>query len=82
MFLDCVPYSEQACRDAANLLGLSLGDGSYSFAGDYSTNGCYAYSAGANAGQAFYGTGGTTDQMKQSLSGNVYRPSGYDCKGM
>ena len=48
----CVPYSEQACRDVANALGLSLGGVGYSFAGDYSVKGCYAYSSGKYAGKA------------------------------
>ena len=78
----CVPYSEHACRDVANALGLSLGGVGYSFAGDYSVKGCYAYSSGKYAGKAYYGTGGTTEQMKKSLNGQKYRLSGYDCKGI
>ena len=78
----CVPYSEQACRDTAIAGGLSLGSGGSSFAGDYSVKGCYAYSSGKYAGKAYYGTGGTTEQMKKSLNGQKYRLSGYDCKGI
>ena len=78
----CVPYSEQAWRYAANALGLSHGSVGYSFAGKYSVKGCYGYSSGQFAGKAFYGTGGTTEQMKKSLNGDPYRLSGYDCKGI
>ena len=78
----CVPYSEQACRDVANALGLSLGGVGYSFASDYSQKGCYAYSSGKYAGKAYYGTGGTTEEMKKSLNGQAHRLSGYDCEGI
>ena len=79
----CVPYSEQACRDAANALGLSLGGAGHSFASSsYFRKGCYAYSSGRYAGMAYYGTGGTTEQMKKSLNGQAHRLSGYDCKGI
>ena len=78
----CVPYSEQACRDVANALGLSLGGVGYSFAGDFSQKGCYAYSSGTYTGKAYYGTGGTTEEMKKSLNGQAHRLSGYDCEGI
>ena len=29
----------------------------------------------------YYGTGGTTDQMQESLTAPMYRPKGYDCAG-
>ena len=78
----CDPYSEQACRDIAKNLGLSLGGEGYSFAGDFSVKGCYAYSSGKYAGKVYYGTGGTTEQMKKSVSGQAHRLAGYDCEGI
>ena len=78
----CVPYSEEACRDAANALGLSHGGLGYPFTDKYSVKGCYGYSSGQFDRKAFYGTGGTTEQMKKSLNGDQYRPTGYDCKGI
>ena len=80
MYLDkCVPYSEKACRDAANSLGLDLGDNEYDFAGNYSTKGCYAYNNGKYEGSAYYGYGGTTEQMETSLEDPKFRPDKYDC---
>ena len=79
-FLDvCVPYSQEACRDAGKRLGLKLGSSSYEFAKDYTTKGCYAYKGGSYDGIVFYGTGGTEQQTKTALSAPKYRPEGYDC---
>lgn len=75
----CVPYSQEACYDAGKRLGLKMGGGSYNFAGDYSTKGCYTKKGGSNDGMVFYGVGGTEQQMKKSLSAPKYRPDGYDC---
>ena len=79
-FLDvCVPYSQEACRDAGKRLGLKFGTSSYEFAKDYSTKGCYAYKGGSYDGVIFYGTGGTEEQTKTALTAPKYRPEGYDC---
>ena len=77
----CVPYSQQACEDAVTNLGLKFGDPDGSdFAGDYATKGCFTYHSGTQYhNYAFYGTGGTDEQIKGSLTGNKYRPIGYDC---
>ena len=75
----CTPYSENACRDAINTLGLQQGGNGYSFSGNFGTKGCYAYESGSFANLAFYGTGGTEDQMKQALASPKYRPIGHDC---
>ena len=72
---ECDPYTDQTCRDVAN----SLEGITFAGAGNYTTKGCYAYSSGTYKGKVYYGTGGTPDQMKSSLSGNKYRPAGYDC---
>ena len=79
----CVPYSQEACLDAGRRLNLEEGGGGYDFAGDYLTQGCYAYdSSHANyPGTMYYGTGGTTEQMQESLEAPMYRPKGYDCSG-
>ena len=82
MFLfcsECEPYTERACRDAANYNKLIIGGKGSEFAGEYKTNGCYAYSSGTYNGRVYYGTGGTLSQKKSSLDGNKYRPVGYDC---
>ena len=63
----CVPFSEDACRAAAISLGLSLGDGSDTFTGDYTVKGCYAYSSRTHANSAYYGTGGATAQNMASV---------------
>ena len=75
----CVPYSEKTCLDSITSLGLDQGGNGYSFSGDYGTKGCYAYDSGGNANMAFYGTGGTADEMKSTLASPKYRPKGYDC---
>jgi len=48
-------YSQQACRNAAQRLGLELGSRSWPFAGNFSETGCFAYSSGEFARRAFYG---------------------------
>jgi len=75
----CIPYSKEACEAAANSLGLEKGYGNYNFAGSYGTKGCYAYETGNYAGVAFYGTGGSEDNMKVELNDPQYRPVGHDC---
>ena len=81
-----MPYSEQACRDASNSFGLQLGNREYKFAGSYSTKGCYTYESGIYVGIAFYGTGGTRQEVEKPLEtaswpfSSKYRPFGYDCE--
>ena len=80
----CVPYSQQACEDAVTNLGLNFGGDGYSFTGDYEMKGCFTYKSDTKYGKkkiAFYGTGGTDEQIKGSkhLDDNKYRPLGYDC---
>ena len=74
-------YTEKACRDAANSLGLMIGGNGYTFAGPYNPKGCYAYSSGTLNNRVYYGTGGTLDQFKDLLGADPtrYRPVGYDC---
>jgi hypothetical protein len=48
-------YSEAACQEVAEAQGLELGGHGSDFAGDYSTKGCYTYSEGKYAGNAYYG---------------------------
>ena len=68
----CVPYSQQACLDSAKRLGLNTdGTNEFSFEGTtYYEKGCYAYKNGHEkySNMAFYGTGGTVDQMKVPLT--------------
>ena len=60
---------------------MARGGNGYQFSGGYGTKGCYAYKGGSYDNMAFYGTGGTEDEMKVALVSNgKYRPSGHDCK--
>ena len=75
---DCTPYSEGACKAAANALNLN-----WKSAGDYGTKGCYAYKSnhGNYPNNVYYGTGGTDDEKKMRLiSSSIYRPDGHDCR--
>ncbi len=75
----CNEYTESACLDAANYMGLIIGGAGYEFVGDHTTKGCYAYSSGKHNGRVYYGKGGTLSQMKSSPGAGKYRPVGYDC---
>ena len=86
----CVPYSAQACINAAQRLGLTISSISatgYNFAGDYGTKGCYSYHKGDDKGVVYYGTNGeneeppTPPEIKSSLdhTDDQYRPQGFDC---
>ena len=82
-FLDgCVPYSQEACKVAAeNNSDLEIGS-EYPFAdGGYETKGCHYVDDPDHPfnGIVLYGTGGTENQRKQALSGFLKRPVGYDC---
>ena len=62
-------------RAIAEKLGLLLGGCGHAFAGDYGNKGLYAYSAGKYRGCAYFGTGGTPEQMRVPAYGNHrYRP--------
>ena len=75
-----VPYSEQACRDAAAALGLKLGNENAQFSYDYRQKGCFAYKAGLFNGVAFYGKGGSVEDMKKTpTQSTAYRPENHDC---
>ena len=78
----CVPYSLQACEDAVAALGLQKGGpNGYSFVGNYSDKGCYTYNYGDYTNVAFYGTGGSFEEMSNLyIDKGVYRPFGYDCQ--
>jgi len=71
-----VCITENDCKKLAESLGLQIGGGGFSFAGPYETKGLYSYNSGRYAGMAFFGRGGTEDQMKASVHGQKYRP-GY-----
>ena len=75
-----MPYSQKACEDAINKIGLQKGGRGYSFSGSkYSRKGCYAYKRGLFANMAFYGLGGSEKQNKKPLHSPKYRPEGHDC---
>ena len=72
---DCVPYSEEACRDIGKKTGLVFGSGSYG------TKGCYVYKDGRYQQNIWYGTGGTDAQNTADIDeACCERPSGFDCK--
>ena len=80
--MECQPYSEQACRDAATALRLQLGTSNKAFVTSYRTRdgeirGCFV----TKSGVAFYSSGGTERDMQQALPNGMYRPTGYDCAG-
>ena len=77
----CIPDSEKACLDAIISLGLEQGGHGYAFSGGYGTKGCYAYEAKNTkyANMAFYGTGGSEDEMKTVLAKPKYRPIIRNC---
>ena len=64
----------------ARRLCLNQGRVGKPFSSNYTTKGCHFYDQGQYANTAFYGTGGTEDQMKQALISPEQRPTGYDCK--
>ena len=73
---DCVPYSESACKAAAENLKLKF------TVGDYTIKGCYMYNNGKYPGDIWYGTGGSEKQIRvlPFASKNIERPIGFDCK--
>ena len=77
----CTPYSESACRMAAEKAGLELGGGGYPFAGYVVNKGCYTYATGTYKGFAFYGLGGDSKTNSElfDVTKKYYRPEGYDC---
>ena len=73
--LDCVPYSENACKVAGQQLNLELSVGSYT------QKGCYTYNNGEHPGKIWYGTGGSEDKISGSTGYNyMSRPPGFDCR--
>ena len=60
-------------------IGLQKGGGGFDFVGPHSIKGCYAYESGTYANMAYYGVGGSEEEMKVKLTSPKYRPLGYDC---
>ena len=84
MSVGCIPYSQQACQGAGEILGLEKGGNGYRSEGDYNIKGCYAYSSGVFKGRWYYGVNENTtiEQMKEpTRKQGTYRPKGYDCFG-
>merc|ERR1712168_660037 len=78
----CEPFSQAACIASAISIGYQIGtvkNSGYSFAGDFGTKGCYAYSTGEYMGLVFFGTGGSKEQMQDQVVEGKFRPNGYDC---
>jgi hypothetical protein len=67
--------TEDECKQVATSLGLKLGDGTLPFANTtYDVKGLYAFKTGGRAGEAYFGAGGTPEQMKAAVSLPKYRP--------
>lgn len=78
----CIPYSKQACEDAADKLGLKKGGAEKEFtSSDDPIKGCYAFVSEdpQKGNEAYYGSGGTADEMNAPLAYPMYRPSGHNC---
>merc|ERR1711970_213613 len=76
----CLKYSIKAREAAIKKLGIARGGKGYDFLGNWGTKGCYAYKSGTYVNHAYYGTGGTSEQVKAKVSGTKFRPKGYDCQ--
>ena len=81
----CIPYSKQACEDAADKLGLKKGGAKKKFtSSDDPIKGCYAFVSehSTYGNRAYYGSGGSEDQMNEPLAYPRYRPSGHNCSSV
>ena len=81
--MECHPFTQEACVQAALALGLSAGPGTcggFPFAGAYTTPGCYSYTSGSFLGCAYYGTG-AVDGVDPGpvLRSGQFRIPGFDC---
>ena len=77
---ECVPYSEEACEDVVERLGLKKGGKGFNFVEDnFVIKGCYSYESGPYANIAYYGSGGSEQEMATQLNSPKYRPAGHDC---
>lgn len=85
----CVPYSEDACRNAALGLNLTPGGAGAEFASDHKQKGCYTYTSGQYKGFAYYGTVKNPVKAQDKLSKKInqfptktkkFRVPGYDCQ--
>ena len=56
------------CESRAEHLGLKLGGGGFEFAGDFSTKGCYTYESGTFEGHAYFGVGGSPDEIAADVA--------------
>ena len=63
--------TQQGCAETARALGLSLGGGGLAFASEFTSKGCYSYSSGPYAGMAFFGTGGSDEEMVASVASQI-----------
>ena len=77
----CDPYSEQTCRNLGVKSDFKFGYGTYKFADEYSTKGCYSYKTGKYKGHLFYGQRGTIQENSAPIDkdSKLFRPNGYDC---
>jgi hypothetical protein len=75
---DC--STPEGCQAAVEAQGLTVGGGGYSFAGDWVVKGCYAYYPPGDSGysgMAYFGTGGTQEDMNEPLQGEGHTVGRY-----
>ena len=77
----CLYNSARTCMTAALNLGLDAGGDEFNFVGPWADKGCFYYprdSISSFAGQAYFGSGGTEEQMKDR---DIVTPGGsrLDC---
>lgn len=64
--------TEEDCRQKAQEVGLNVGGAGFSFASSsYVDKGCYFYTDGAYSGHAYFGTGGTEEEMTTTDGGII-----------
>ena len=80
VFTQC--NTEDSCKAAAVAQGLQLGGAGYAFSSGSSvySRGCYAYESGTYGGRAYFGSGGSQQQMEAVLRAPKYRLCGPNRK--
>lgn len=61
-------YDQESCAKAAVAQGFEIGSEETCFAGDWNEKGCTAYTKGEWKGSAWWGTGGTEEQMSRTVT--------------
>jgi len=69
------PTTETDAKKLAETAGLRLGGDGFRFANRYRTKGLYSYNTGRFQGIAFFGQGGSDQDMRKELDSPKYRPT-------